>query len=257
MKKLLASLRDLIQLLPLGRLHFITQLDSRPFKSFSSYGEDALINGVLKRFQFLTGKEFEFSYIDVGAFKPVKSSNTYFLYKEGLRGTAIEPNRRLERLWSGTRPKDIFRSVACGFEGNQQLYFFGASAESNTLVKDFGEQIKQHQKIDFQTIQVGSEPLNLIVRNHKKSYSGDFLLDLDIEGLDYSVLQNFSFSQEMRPFLILVECLISESEKTESIDSLLSGKNYVLVGKTVISSLYADRENSFYRELLAAEYSTR
>ena len=254
MKKLLASLRDFIQKLPLGRLHLWTQLGSKPFKSRSSYGEDALVNGVLKRYKFLTQEDFPFSYLDIGAFKPIKSSNTYFLYRKGYSGTAVEPNSDLKKLWRGTRPRDKFRTVACGTGEDMQLYFFGTSAESNTLDLKFSEKITAHQNLGFHVKQVKSESLDKIIENHKSHFPGDFFLDLDIEGLDFFVLNDFSFAKNKRPFLILIEAFVSHSIERRNLEKLMLEKDYVLIGRTVISALYADSQNRFMRELLTAEY---
>ena len=254
LKRLLASFRDWAQSLPFGRLLFLAQLDARSFKSRSSYGEDALVNGVIRRHRFLTGKEFSFSYLDIGAFKPIKNSNTYFLYKKGFSGTAVEPNDQLRHLWRGTRPRDEFRSIACGVGKNQKMYFFGPSAESNSLDLEFSEKIKAHQNLKFSEAEVSTETLDQIVEKHKARFPGDYFLDLDIEGMDYSALSEFSFGEDKRPFLILVESFAVDSNQNGGLEGLLRRHEYLLIGRTAISALYADKKNAFTQDLLAAEY---
>ena len=255
MKKLLKSFRDSLQSKPLGRLHFFTQLDSRVFRSFSGFGEDAILVGIIKRYKFLTGTDYKFSYLDIGAFKPKKSSNTYALYKLGFKGTAVEPNPQLETLWKSTRPHDIFRGIACGDGKDKELQFFGPSAESNSLSKEFTAMITKHQKLEQQeSVLVKTETLDQIVANHLERIPGNFFLDLDIEGLDLEVLEHFSFMPERRAFLLMVEDFSAWTSEERGVNKLLISKGYLPIAKTIISTIYIDKLSHFYESMKDSEY---
>jgi FkbM family methyltransferase len=254
MKKFLIFLRDKLQILPLGKLHFFTQLDAKYFKSWSGYGEDAILNGILRRYFFLTGESLNVSYLDVGAFKPKKSSNTFFLYRQGSSGTAVEPNLALKKLWRGTRPRDLFRGVACGNGEKSEFYQFGPSAESNSLSKRFSDEIANKQHLNYQSHKVDTETLTQIVTRHKEKFPGEFILDLDVEGLDFTVLKKFTFESNVRPILFMVEDFDETESGAMELAEFMKNKGYRLIGKSVITSVYIDERSNFHRRLRDSEY---
>jgi len=70
--------------------------------SFSQFGEDLVLASLFHRNNISQG-----SFVDVGAFHPIKLSNTYFFYRQGWRGVNVEPNPEGFRLFLDMRPADI------------------------------------------------------------------------------------------------------------------------------------------------------
>ena len=56
--------------------------------SYSQHGEDKLVRQLLEKLNLK-----DLLYVDIGANHPIKISNTYLLYRNGMRGIVIEPNR--------------------------------------------------------------------------------------------------------------------------------------------------------------------
>jgi hypothetical protein len=221
---------------------------SRKKISYSTFGEDILLEGLLNRYEFISGNKLEFSYLDIGAWKPKSASNTYILYKKGYRGTVVEANHYLHTFWKILRPKDLFMNVACSNDKSVDLLLFHPTAESNTIDQNFANKISDAQKVNVSKIQmVKGLSLQEIVQSHKSTFREDFILDLDIEGKDFEVLGTYNFEDNPRPVIILVEDVPETKEDvfTQSdIHKYLSNAKYSLVGRSAITSIYVDLDHS-------------
>jgi FkbM family methyltransferase len=210
---------------------------------FSIYGEDAIIMGLMDRYTMETGKQLELSYIDIGAWRPIKGSNTYFLYKKGFSGTVIEPNPHFVRMWKAIRPKDRYFAIGCGIEKNAELRIFHPSAASNTFSAKFAREIIDSQPHQVtQTLMVPLRSLNEIITDHASTFKLPFLLDIDIEGMDFEVVSSYDFPVGFRPIIILIEDKPPVGESTDSllIQNFLTTKRYKLVARTVVTAVYID-----------------
>jgi hypothetical protein len=220
---------------------------SRKKVSYSTFGEDLILEGLLNRYTFISGNKLEFSYLDIGAWKPISASNTYILYKKGYRGTVVEANHHLHTFWKILRPKDLFINIACSNDETVDLLLFHLTAESNTIDQNFANKISQAQKVNVSEIQmVKGLSLQEVVKFHKTTFHGDFILDLDIEGKDFEVLSKYNFEDNPRPVIILVEDVseTKESAFTQSnIHKYLTNAKYSLVGRSAITSIYVDLEH--------------
>jgi FkbM family methyltransferase len=87
--------------------------------SFSIYGEDLLLVGMLK--DKIKTKTPGF-YIDLGSAHPRQASNSYLFYCFGWRGICIDANPMYAAEYPQTRPNDIFVQAAVS-QRPQQLYF--------------------------------------------------------------------------------------------------------------------------------------
>jgi FkbM family methyltransferase len=214
---------------------------------YSIYGEDAIIMGLMDRYTMQTGQQLELSYIDIGAWRPIKGSNTYFLYKNGFAGTVIEPNPHFKKMWSSIRPRDTYLAIGCGIEESANLQIFHPSAASNTFNTDFAKEItaSQSHKV-IQTINVPLRSLKEIITDHVVSSKLPFLLDIDIEGMDYEVISSYDFPVGFRPIIILIEDKPPVGESTDSllIQNFLTSIRYKLVARTVVTAVYIDEDST-------------
>jgi hypothetical protein len=218
--------------------------------SYSSFGEDLIVESLFKPHEFKTKEVLEFNYVDVGAWRPIRGSNTFKFYKKGIYGTVVEPNANLVNIWRSIRPKDQFLQVACSVQKELHFYQFTRLAPSNTGNKVFAEEISVGQNIEvIQTSKVKGLSLDEIIEMHLRRFKGKFVLDLDIEGDDLSVLKNFSFVGSRRPMVLLVEDHFKADLILSPIHNLLLSKNYALFGRTTITSIYIDKESSLSNSL--------
>lgn len=215
--------------------------------SFSSYGEDLLIESIVSRYKFKTGHNLTLSYLDIGAWRPKIGSNTYKLYTQGSRGTVVEPNPSLQFLWRVFRPKDQYLKIACSNKNTVDLYMFGKTAPSNTINMAFSRKIEfnQNRKVRY-ILKTEAKPLMEIVEVHQSRFVGDFLLDLDIEGSDLEILLDYDFTCNPRPVIILIEDIQTSDnyDIPSKIHTYLTKSEYLLVGKSVVTSIYIDLNHS-------------
>ena len=68
---------------------------------FSSAGEDMILR------HLIGSDKMDGFYVDVGAYQPVLSSNTYFFYLNGWRGINIEARPGSQALFDKVRSRDV------------------------------------------------------------------------------------------------------------------------------------------------------
>jgi FkbM family methyltransferase len=222
------------------------------FESYSSYGEDAIFNGVLKRLSWIMQEDLfqQKTYIDIGSFHPVKESNTYFLYKLGWHGTLVDPNNYFNVLVHEIRPRDIIQNCAVDIEnGTKEFYMFGDMDSSNTLSKEFAERKKNSQHTDIGwTVQVPSKTIDDIIKIHLDYFQmTPFFLNIDIEGKDLDVIQTYSFDINI-PF-IMIEDDSNHIFNGSEIRAFLETKDYVPIATTFLTTLYVNTKSRYFPHL--------
>ena len=223
-----------------GAQKFVEKFLSPQFVSYSFYGEDVLINSIINRLKYEVGANLKLNYVDIGAWRPIRGSNTYHFYKMGSCGTVVEPSVAFRKHWKKVRPRDNYIEAACGNMEKAKLLFFEKDSPANTLSADFASNImnKEHLTLGG-SYEVKMLTLPEILEEHLRKFPGDYFLDIDVEGLDFEVISSFDFKSIKRPIIIVIED--TESPVLQSkINKLLESKNYFLVARTPISSCYLD-----------------
>ena len=193
----------------LGRMKrmFRAIVDSRlPIRpSYSQYGEDAYFLKELSEFNLIGS-----IYVDVGAGHPTSGSNTYLLYRKGLSGVVIEPNRELLFLHQVIRPQDIAIGVGCGQDVSlSKFQVFSTPVRSSFSQEDVKQTLARNIRIS-RTEYLPILPLDLILAEIE--YDWICLLSIDTEGLDYEVLLGATQTLKKTLF-ICIEANESETEK--------------------------------------------
>ena len=240
MERLQASPFNLVTL-------FIERITAKKRTFYSIYGEDAIVMGLIDRYEMQSGKQLELSYIDIGAWRPIKGSNTYFLYRMGGSGTIVEPNPHFQRLWKAVRPRDNYLAVGCGFGKSADLLIFHPSAASNTFSTSFAQKISSAQPHKVtNSISVPMKTLKEIISIHLASSNLPFILDIDIEGLDYEVISSYDFPSGLRPILIMIEDKppTGESQDANLIENFLIAQNYRIIARTIVTAVYIDNSSN-------------
>jgi FkbM family methyltransferase len=225
-------------------LQLLERVTSKTITSYSSCGEDSVVRGILDRYMLQFGEYLELSYIDIGGWRPINGSNTYFLYRKGFRGTIVEPNPHFRQLWRSVRGEDQYLEVGCSSSSKEELLIFHDGASSNTFDAQFANEISKSQPFSIhKSLEVNCLPLSEIISIHLKNCSEIFLLDIDVEGRDFEVLKTHDFSIGLRPVLILIEDIATKNSsiKDSEISDFLSAKDYFLTSRTAITSIYVDK----------------
>lgn len=203
--------------------------------SYSQDGEDLLLTS------FYEGKKnYKGFYIDIGAHHPFRFSNTAFFYKKGWNGINVEPTPTLFKEFIKFRKKDINLNFGIG-NGEKLIFYIFNEGALNTFDKDLAlERDNSHNgkykiinKIEIQTYSL-SEMLDKHLPKNRKID----LLTIDVEGLDFVVLQSNNWDKFI-PEFIMIECDTEiETINTNEIYQFLKNKNYSMIGKTLRTSLF-------------------
>jgi hypothetical protein len=225
---------------------------SKSKKSYSSHAEDLIVDSIVARHQLITGKRITFSYLDIGAWRPIRNSNTYRLYRNGVRGTVVEPNSKLKNLWKSLRPRDQYIESACHLKKIVNLYEFDALAPSNSSNIKFVKFIMRMQNLSRPSfVQVKALKLHELIEKHIELFPGDFMLDIDIEGDDENAILSHTFTANARPIIILIEDHFQNGIRNSSITKYLSKNDYALVGRSVLTSIFIDKKSQLVESQIA------
>jgi FkbM family methyltransferase len=138
-------------------------------------------------------------YVDVGANHPSRISNTYLLYREGLRGVIVEPNPELLALHRRFRPRDIAVGVGCGERPNvAKFHVHSAPVTSSFLESAASERGAKIVRAEYVPIM----PLDTILDSIE--FENVSLLSVDTEGLDAEVLSGATETLR-HTFMVCVE----------------------------------------------------
>lgn len=205
--------------------------------SYSQSGEDILINFLLEMVSDKVAK----SYLDIGANHPFHLSNTALLYQNGGRGVLVEPDPYFAKLLRKKRPRDIVIESGVHFSGGQTADFY--VMDSPTLNTFSEEEMLRYVAMGHKltnTIKVSLLNVNSILESIGEL---DFL-NIDIEGLDFAVLQMIDW-KKYRPKCVCVETIAyeknKEPEKLKEIINLMQGNDYLLYADTFINSIFVDK----------------
>jgi FkbM family methyltransferase len=205
--------------------------------SFAQFGEDLVASGLLSAI----GVEKP-TYMDVGAYEPIRSNNTYLFFRRGGRGVLVEPNVALTDKLKRKRPGDTVLAAGIGVDNNPAAdYYVLSDDELNTFDKDQAERLTRETTTKL--IKVVKMPLlniNAVIAEHFGGGAPDFL-SIDIEGMDFAVLKSLDFTR-FRPKVLCVETIITATFKHNADTlALLAEKGYELRGMTHANTLFVDK----------------
>ena len=202
-------------------------------KSYSQNGEDRILDWCFD------GKEDGF-YVDIGAHHPKRYSNTYLLYRKGWKGLNADANPGSMRAFRQIRPRDINVEAALATERRDLVYYSFEDAALNTFDRATAlERVANGCAIIRETPMTTVSLRELFDRYLPPGITID-LLTVDVEGLDYDVLQSNDWNR-YQPVYILAECLESQSIQqigSDKITQLLAKNGYIPIAKTIHTVLY-------------------
>ena len=196
--------------------------------SFSQYGEDLAIDGIL-------GCKKDGFFIDIGANDPTILSNTKRFYDRGWSGINIEPDPRIFAKIIKERPRNINLNIGIG-PSNQisPFYLLSADTLSSFDIHDARRNCRVHHEKIIEQVNIQMLPLVDIFRRYVKDINVDFM-SIDVEGLELVILKSNDW-EKYRPKIILIEFCYDMTE----IVSFLSENDYRLVFKNQINGIFLD-----------------
>lgn len=205
--------------------------------SYAQCGEDMIVD-----FLFMWIGRRDISYLDIGAHHPTWLSNTYHFYRKGNRGVLIEPDEDLCRGLREKRPEDNVLNLAVGVSGDDKISMYVMTSRTlNTLDRAQAEALQASGRERIEDVRnVRRQGINEILAGYFGGGKPNFV-SLDIEGLDFDILQAWDFDR-FRPEIFCVETLTysqsnTERKLTEIIDLMIS-KRYRIYADTYVNTIF-------------------
>jgi FkbM family methyltransferase len=206
--------------------------------SYAQFGEDLIAASLFSAI----GIEKP-TYVDIGAFEPIQSNNTYLFYERGARGLLVEPNVSLSQKLRDVRPGDTVLVAGIGIDDATEAdyYVIAGRPQENTfdkeqadrLVRDNGYQIEQVVKMPLVNI-------NRAIAEHLPGATPDYL-SIDVEGLEFAILKTLDLSR-YRPKVICVDTLVTGTLRHNPASTQYMGANgYEVRGMSHANTLYVDK----------------
>jgi FkbM family methyltransferase len=235
----LMTLPDILKyrLLPKLKQLYRNRADNNKI-SYSQCGEDLILQYLMT----VLGID-RVSYLDVGAHHPTYLSNTYLFYEQGGHGVCVEPDPSLFSEFTHKRPRDTNLNCGVGISSGVADFFVMSTSTLNTFSKEEAERYQSYrnQRI-VKTIRLEVRTMSDIMDNNFEKCPN--LISLDVEGLDYLILQNFDF-KKYRPEVFCVETLTYTEDKSErkliEILELMHSNGYLTYADTYINTIFVDR----------------
>lgn len=201
--------------------------------SFSQEGEDLILGRIFER----KTKGF---YVDVGAYHPVRFSNTHLFYQKGWRGINIDPMPGGMKIFDEIRPQDInIEAAVSDLEVELDYYSFNEGA-LNTFSDELAE---ERSKLDGYFIQfqrkIKTKKLSDILDEYLPENQIIDFFSIDTEGHDLNVLQSNNW-EKYSPQIVITEILGLNFEKLYDSELYLFMKsiNYSFFAKTFNSLFF-------------------
>ncbi len=205
--------------------------------SYSQCGEDLILQYLVRLL-----KIDQVRYLDIGAHHPTYLSNTYLFYENGANGVCVEPDPSLFSEFPKKRPRDVHLNCGVGIQSGKADFYVMSTSTLNTFSKDEAERYQSygHQRI-LKVIPMAVHTVNEIIEQHFEKCPN--LVSLDVEGLDYAIMQHFDFSK-YRPEVFCLETLSYTEDKSErkltEIIELMHEKGYLTYADTYINTIFVD-----------------
>ena len=206
-------------------------------KNGSQLGEEKIILD-------LFGNNFKGKFVDLGCFHPTRHNNTFELYKKGWRGINIDLNPFTIELFNFLRPKDININTAISNKNEEvELYYINEFNTQNTLDKNHLEFLKSHHNVPQKQIikqKIYTEKLENIL--NKYNFKKIDFLNIDIEGHELKILENFDFGNTYVKTICveMIDHNEKSKEKNHKIKQILN-KNFYLLKQLDINYIYINK----------------
>lgn len=205
--------------------------------SFSIQGED---QAMMELFGSSMDKGF---YVDVGANNPICYSNTLAFYLKGWNGINIDALPGSKKMFDAIRNRDINIEMGVGIEDSNLLYHMYSEPALNTFD---GQLVLSREKNGIKCIskkEIEVAPLAKILDRYLPQGQKIDFLDVDVEGMDFQVLQSNNWDK-YRPNYVLAEILGKSFNDVynDNITTFMKGVGYIPCMKLTGTVIYVNEE---------------
>lgn len=206
-------------------------------------GEDSIIAYVLMVLGVDLSKEY---YLDLGANHAKTLSNTYMLYKKGMRGVLVDANPKLVEELKFYRNEDIVLNKCIAEESGTSMAFYILNGDglSSMDLEAVNEVIAKNPSLYIEeTIMVEAITVNDLMEQYFTK--APLVLNVDVEGMEEEILCAIDY-EKYAPLIIVVERIeydttIATEKRNDNIEEIMAGKGYFEYAFTGINSIYINR----------------
>ena len=217
--------------------------------SYAMEGEDIILASLLRDSEHRT-------FLDIGSSEPIENSNTYYFYKKGWRGVAVD-GRDLAADWERARPGDLFvRSLLGDSDGGSIDYWIFPDPTMNTADADTAARYaSRFSEADVKLVSVpvrrGYDVYQEVGgRPDRGSTCAPEIVSVDVEGFEIPVLKGLlEPDRGWRPAVLVVETKLFNFLRPlehDIVDYLVGVHCYALVAKTPLNAFFVDPANSCF-----------
>lgn len=225
-----SSLRERLNVAYVSQRERRRSLRDKGFSSYSQFGEDAIVRALIN--------DWSGGYVDIGSGHPVRFSNTYALYRKGVRGLLVEPiaaNVEHARL---VRPEDMVVQSLCGPDQRAVPFFEYEQYEYSTTSRERVDELASRGFRPVSEYQIDVRSLASLVAD--ADIFVPELLSIDVEGAELAVLESADWDR-FRPAVIVGEEWTSPLDHVTAVSTYLTRLEYELVAVTGFSSVYRSK----------------
>ncbi|MFV0337012.1 MAG: FkbM family methyltransferase [Chthoniobacterales bacterium] len=182
-------------------------------------------------------------YIDAGCFHPFRFSNTRLLNLLGWRGINIDASKKAIAEFKHYRPDDYNICAALAEKQEDNEFIHAGGGAGSRLVKG-SIPLPGAASINYRT-SVVTQTLREIFNNSPHVDSPVDFLDIDCEGIDFSILKGFDIIKT-RPGLICIEA--HTSDEKNQITKYLENQDYHFICTCGPSLLFRDQRIFYPKE---------
>lgn len=216
-------------------------------KTYSQYGEDAVLRGLMMLRGWQDG--YKGFWVDIGCHHPTRYSNTRMFSELGWTGINVDAMADVIEVFRKRRPQDINVNVGIGPEKGVMDYFVFAEhalntfsrASLDTLALERGHPLRIGE--DYTVTKVPVITLAELLNTYLPAGQHIDYLTIDAEGLDLSILQSNDWVK-YRPDYVLAEI---HSERNPSavltcdMTRFLSARGYEFAAQCACTTVYRRR----------------
>lgn len=222
---------------------FLSFWEKHIHTSYAQSGEDRIISFLFDWIQIKSP-----TYLDIGAHHSSWLSNTYLFYKNGYSGVCVEPDPYLFSEIKRKRKRDICLNIGIGSAAQDMAEFYVMTSRSlNTFSKEDAIRCQETQNFGKQKIekiiQVPLRTVNEVMSEYCSN--GVNLVSIDVEGLDFEIVQNFDFVT-YQPEVFCIETLRYDGngilQKNHELIKFMEEKEYSVYGETYINTIFISKK---------------
>ncbi|WP_299463147.1 FkbM family methyltransferase [uncultured Microscilla sp.] len=213
-------------------------------RTFSGEGEDITLRRIFQHLN--TG-----FYVDVGACHPRISSNTHYFYKRGWKGLNIDANPLSIKKYNKLRKRDINVNYGVSNSNDTLDFYLFEEPGINTFSREvYEDKIKFPGVKLIEKMPVKTAPLAEILDKNLPEGQVINFMDVDVEGLDFEVLQSNNWDKYI-PEILLVEELSRGKDLDElPIYQFLRKRGYRMIAKTYSTFIFLHRDVTRYKDFI-------